>query len=244
MKLEIKQLTKKYGDLQVIHPLDLTLPNCHTLVLSGPSGGGKSTLLRLMSGLETPDSGTISFDGNEIVYEENSLRQYRRRLGIVFQSWNLFPHLTALENVMLPLYRVHGLSKDEAEARSLVLLQRFELRQHMLKKPYELSGGQVQRVALIRAIAHNPKMLMLDEPTSALDPLMTGEVLELISELKKEKNNIIFITHHLHFARRIADQILFIADGRVIEHGTVSDVLDHPRSKLVNEYHKILSAYE
>ena len=244
MKLEIKQLTKKYGDLQVIHPLDLTLPNCHTLVLSGPSGGGKSTLLRLMSGLETPDSGSISFDDNEIVYEENSLRQYRRRLGIVFQSWNLFPHLTALENVMLPLYRVHGLSKDEAEARSLVLLQRFELRQHMLKKPYELSGGQVQRVALIRAIAHNPKMLMLDEPTSALDPLMTGEVLELISELKKEKNNIIFITHHLHFARRIADQILFIADGRVIEHGTVSDVLDHPRSKLVNEYHKILSAYE
>jgi polar amino acid transport system ATP-binding protein len=244
MKLEIKQLSKKYGDLQVIHSLDLILPKCQTLVLSGPSGGGKSTLLRLMSGLETPDSGSIAFDGIKIVYEENSLRKYRRRLGIVFQSWNLFPHLNALENVMLPLYRVHGLSKEEAEARSLVLLQRFDLQQHMLKKPYELSGGQVQRVALIRAVAHNPKMLMLDEPTSALDPLMTSEVLELISELKKEKNNIIFITHHLNFARRIADQILFIAEGRVVEHGSVNEVLDHPRSELVKEYHKILSVYE
>lgn len=244
MKLEIEQLSKRFGQLQVIHPLNLSLPDCQTLVLSGPSGGGKSTLLRLMAGLEFPDSGSIAFDGNKIVFEESALRQYRRRLGIVFQSWNLFPHLTALENIMLPLYRVHGLSKEEAEARSLTLLQRFKLEKHMSKKPYELSGGQVQRVALIRAVAHQPNMLMLDEPTSALDPLMTSEVLDLILELKKEKQHLILVTHHLHFARKIGDQILFIAEGRVVEYGSINEVFDHPRSELVKQYREKILAYE
>lgn len=236
MKLEIHELTKTFGKHQVIPPLNLILPECQTLVLSGPSGGGKSTLLRLMAGLELPDSGWIAFDDNKIAYEENALRSYRRSLGIVFQTWNLFPHLTALENIILPLYRVHGLSREESEIQSLTLLQRFDLKAHMHKKPYELSGGQVQRVALIRAIAHHPKMLMLDEPTSALDPLMTHEVLELILELKKEKHNLIMVTHHLHFARKIADQIVFISKGKVMEHGSIDEVFNNPRSSIAQQY--------
>jgi polar amino acid transport system ATP-binding protein len=243
MKLEINGLTKFFGKQQAIAQLDLTLPECQTLVLIGPSGSGKSTLLRLMAGLEYPDTGMIKLNGKEIIFEENALINHRRTLGIVFQSWNLFPHLTALENVVLPLYRVHGLSDEEARTRSMQLLTRFDLAQHAHKKPFQLSGGQIQRVALIRAIAGQPKMLMLDEPTSALDPLMTAEVLELIAELKKENRDLVFVTHHLYFARKIADQVLFIADGTVLEQGTVSEVFENPKSALAKQYMDIVLAY-
>ncbi len=243
MKLEIKGLTKSFGMQPAIAQLDLLLPDCQTLVLIGPSGSGKSTLLRLISGLEYPDSGTIKLDGKEIIFEEKALIRHRRSLGIVFQSWNLFPHLTALENIVLPLHRVHGLSEEEAEARSMQLLTRFDLVNHAHKKPFELSGGQVQRVALIRAIAGQPKMVMLDEPTSALDPLMTAEVLELIAELKKEKRDLIFVTHHLYFAKKIADQVLFIAEGKVLEKGSVKDVFERPSSALARKYMAAALAY-
>lgn len=243
MRLEIKGLTKLFGLQQAIVELDLELPDCQTLVLIGPSGSGKSTLLRLMAGLDYPDSGTIKLNDREVVFEEKALIEHRRTLGIVFQSWNLFPHLTALENIVLPLYRVHGISKEEAEVRSMELLRRFDLVKHAHKKPFELSGGQVQRVALIRAIAGQPKMLMLDEPTSALDPLMTAEVLELISELKKEGRDLIFVTHHLSFAKKIADQVLFIAEGKILEKGSVCDVFERPHSALVKQYMATVLAY-
>lgn len=236
MKLEISHLSKKFGNHIAISSLNLSLPECQTIVFVGPSGSGKSTLLRLIAGLEFPDSGWISLDGSKIIFEENSLRQYRRTLGIVFQSWNLFPHLTALENIVLPLYRVHGYSEDESKTRGMELLKRFELDRHADKKPFALSGGQAQRVALIRAVAVQPKMLMLDEPTSALDPMMTAEVLELIYELKKEGRNLFLVTHHLHFAKKIADQVLFIAEGKVLEHGSVNEVFENPRSELAKEY--------
>lgn len=242
MKLEIKDLTKWYGPQKVINSISLTLPRCQTVVLLGPSGSGKSTLLRLVAGLEIPDGGTINFENQPIVYKEKALREYRKNLGIVFQSWNLFPHLTALENIILPLHRVHGLSLEESRARSIELLKRFELDNHAHKKPYMLSGGQVQRIALIRAVAIQPKMLMLDEPTSALDPLMTSEVLELIIELKKEKQDLFLVTHHLLFAKKIADWVVFLDEGNILENGSTSQVFDSPSSPLVQEYmSKILS---
>ncbi|MFI5343492.1 MAG: amino acid ABC transporter ATP-binding protein [Chlamydiales bacterium] len=243
MKLEIEGVTKFFDAQQAIALLNLTISECRTLVLIGPSGSGKSTLMRLMAGLEYPDSGSIAFDGQPIVFEEKALMKHRRSLGIVFQSWNLFPHLTALENIVLPLYRVHGLSKEEAEERSLDLLKRFDLAKHAHKKPFSLSGGQVQRVALIRAIAGQPKMLMLDEPTSALDPLMTAEVLELIVELRNEGRNLIFVTHHLPFAKKIADYILFIAEGKVLEKGSVEEVFENPKSALAKQYMSTILAY-
>jgi polar amino acid transport system ATP-binding protein len=242
MKLEINHLTKNYGTHHAISSMNLDLPECQTLVFIGPSGGGKSTLLRLIAGLVIPDSGWIALNGSKIDFKEAALRQHRRSLGIVFQSWNLFPHLTALENIVLPLHRVQNLTQEEAEARSFELLKRFELDLHAHKKPFALSGGQVQRIALIRAVAVQPKMLMLDEPTSALDPLMTSEVLELILELKKEKRDLIFVTHHLHFAKKIADWVLFISEGKIIESGPSSVIFDSPATPQVQQYMaKVLS---
>ena len=164
MKIEVKDLIKCYGTQKAIDVKTLNVPVCQTLVLIGPSGGGKSTLLRLLAGLEVPDQGEISLNDHPIIYREIELREYRKRLGIVFQSWNLFPHLTALENIILPLYRVHGLSLEESRSRSMELLKRFELEKHAYKKPGMLSGGQVQRIALIRAVAIQPKMLCWMSP--------------------------------------------------------------------------------
>lgn len=242
MKLEIKKLLKKFGTQRAIAIDDLSI-ECPTLAILGPSGSGKSTLLRMIAGLTYPDSGTISINNQPIIFSEKELRQYRKSLGIVFQSYNLFPHLTALENIVLPLVEVQHMPKDEANSISMDLLKRFSLDKHAHKKPYALSGGQVQRVALIRAIATHPKLLILDEPTSALDPLMTAEVLELILELKNEKRDIIIVSHHLHFARRAADQVLFIAEGKLLENGPTEKVFENPNSSQTKEYMSKVLAY-
>ncbi len=243
MKLELNNLTVTYGSHVAILPFHVVVPECQMLVLIGPSGGGKSTLLKLIGGLEYPESGVLTIDDEPIVFEEKALIAHRRRLGIVFQSWNLFPHLTALENIVLPLHRVKGMSLSEAEHVSMELLRRFELDKHAHKKPFELSGGQSQRVALIRAVAGQPKLLLLDEPTSALDPLMTAEVLELILELKKEGRNLILTTHHLTFAKRVADRVLFLAEGKVLEQGMPQEVFDDPKSELAKNFMTTILSY-
>lgn len=243
MKLEITGLQKRFGNHLALSLPRLTVPQCQTLVVIGPSGSGKSTFLRLIAGLERPDTGQIVLDDAPIGSDERTLLIHRRSLGIVFQSWNLFPHLTALENIVLPLYRVHKLTLAEAEERGLSLLQRFGLDKHAHKKPFALSGGQVQRVALIRAVAGQPKMLLLDEPTSALDPLMTVEVLDLILELKNEGMDIVLVTHHMHFAERVAEQVLFIAEGKVLEEGPVEELFQNPIDPLVKQYMKTVLAY-
>lgn len=236
MNLEIEKLKKYFGKQRAISIEHLAIRDCQTLVFIGPSGSGKSTLLKMIAGLQFPDAGTIAIDNQKIIYEEKELLQYRRKIGVVFQSWNLFPHLTALENIVLPLQRVHGHSREEATEISLKLLKQFELDKHADKKPYALSGGQIQRVALIRAIAIHPTLLLLDEPTSALDPLMTSEVLDLILELKNEKRDLILVTHQLQFAKRIADRILFISEGRILENGTTEQVFDNPSSLEAKNY--------
>lgn len=217
MRLELANLSKVYGELKVLDGVDLLLEDVRSLVLIGPSGGGKTTLLRLIAGLETPAGGEILVNSHPVEYgSEDSLREYRKRLGMVFQAYNLFPHLTALENITLPLVRVHGYTSDKAREEALVLLERFQLADQAFKKPAQLSGGQKQRIAICRAVAIRPEFLLLDEPTSALDPEYTSEVLDLIGELKDDGMRLVLVTHEMGFARQAADHMLFVGDGGLI----------------------------
>ncbi|MFL2479596.1 MAG: amino acid ABC transporter ATP-binding protein [Verrucomicrobiales bacterium] len=221
MRVKINEVSKSYGITRALDGVDLDL-NKEISVLSmiGPSGGGKSTLLKILGGLEVPDCGAVSMNGREVYYQsEKSLLEHRRRNGYLFQSFNLFPHKTALQNVTLPLELVHGLSSPVAIEEANHCLDRFGLIDHANKLPFELSGGQQQRVAIARAIAPGPNLLFLDEPTSALDPEMTGEVLDLIAELKEGGQDIILTTHEMGFAREVADELIFLDEGKILETG-------------------------
>lgn len=231
MKLEIAGVTKSYDGRRALDGITASWPDVHRLVLIGPSGGGKSTLLRVLAGLDTPDAGTVVIDGQALAWDEPSLLAHRRSLGVVFQAFNLFPHLTALRNITLPLERVHGLSPGEAEEAARTVLDKFHLSPHAKKKPAELSGGQQQRVAIARACACRPRLLILDEPTSALDPEMTCAVLELIDELAEEGRDFILATHEMGFARHAADAVALIVDGRLAEVGG-PDLIAHPQTAI------------
>jgi polar amino acid transport system ATP-binding protein len=236
MKLEITNLNKSMEGHPILIDIDYSV-KFDVLGIIGPSGGGKSTLLKVIAGLSIPDTGTISLEGQKIPFDDSQrLMKHRRSLGIVFQSWNLFPHLSALENIVLPLYRVHGYPLAQAEEKGRKLLDRFGLLSHSKKRPHELSGGQCQRVAIIRAVARKPSLLLLDEPTSALDPLMTSEVLDLIFELKNEGISFILVSHHMSFLQKIADQAAFIHQGKRIESGRVEDLFLRPKTAVVIDY--------
>lgn len=230
MKLDLRGLTKRYGSQTVLDAITADLGFPHVLALLGPSGGGKSTLLRVIGGLESPDGGSAVLDGEPLPDAEKQLRHYRSGIGTVFQSWNLFPHLDALANVMLPLTAVHRVAPDEARERAATLLARLHLEGHEHKSPAELSGGQRQRVAIARAVAIRPRLLLFDEPTSALDPEMTAEVLEVIADLKAEGRTFILVTHAMHFARTVADEVAFLAGGKIIEHGPAKEFFDAPKT--------------
>lgn len=226
MNLEIKGLVQRFGTTTVLDRLELRTGDVRSLVLVGPSGGGKSTLLRILAGLDVPVAGSVVFDGVALPRDEPSLRAYRRTVGTVFQAYNLFPHLTAMDNLLLPLMQVHGLSEPEARARVLEPLERFGLANHAHKRPAELSGGQKQRIAILRALVVQPRRLFLDEPTSALDPEMTAEVLEMIGELKDLGTQFVLVTHEMAFARRVADLMAFVGEGRVLAHGPPGEIID------------------
>jgi len=247
MKLELRGVTKTYGSgfasRKVLDTLSLTIDFPHVLALLGPSGGGKSTLLRMIAGLELPDSGSLFLDGVEISKEELPLRAYRRTLGVVFQSYNLFPHMTALQNVMLPLTAVHGMSESSARQRACEVMDRLGLFDHALRLPAQLSGGQRQRVAIARALATRPRFLLFDEPTSALDPEMTAEVLQLIAELKESETPMLLVTHEMGFAKKIADQVAFLAGGLILEHGEAKEFFTHPRSAEAARFLEKVLAY-
>jgi polar amino acid transport system ATP-binding protein len=228
MRLELTHIHKTYGDHAAINDLSLIISEMRTVAIIGPSGSGKSTFLRIMAGLEVPDSGSLSLDGQRIEFEEKYLLPYRRSLGVVFQSFNLFPHLTALQNITLPLEKVHGYTPGNAETYAMQLLSRFQLEGHARKMPAELSGGQKQRVAIARAVAIKPRLLLLDEPTSALDPEMTVEVLDLINELRDEGRPLLIVTHEIGFARKAADQVVFLHAGRALEYGDACDLFEKP----------------
>jgi polar amino acid transport system ATP-binding protein len=236
MKLKLREVVKKFGDHRVIDGISLDLEDVHCVALIGPSGGGKSTLLRIIAGLEYPTSGTVELNGREIEYDPEALLRHRRSIGTVFQAYNLFPHLTALRNITLPLEKVHGRSVAEARELAEGTLRRFQLLDHAHKKPAELSGGQRQRVAIARAIAIKPQVVLLDEPTSALDPEMTAEVLELIEELKRDGRDLLLVTHEMGFARRLADRVALLADGKIAELGTAEQVFEQSESEVTRGF--------
>ncbi len=241
MRLEFSHISKRFGDHQALRDVTLHVPKFQSLAIIGPSGGGKTTLLRIIAGLETPDSGSLSIDEQRLDFSEEFLLSHRRSIGTVFQAYNLFPHLSARENVILPLTKVHGLSAIEAHETVAELFERFQLSSHADKRPAELSGGQQQRVAIVRAIAIKPRFLIFDEPTSALDPEMTAEVLDFIAELRAEGRNLIIVTHNMGFAREVSDQCVFIADGGVLEAGRSGDLFGNPQNPLlVNFLAKVL----
>jgi polar amino acid transport system ATP-binding protein len=236
MKLEIEGATKTYGATRALDGLTLRLASARVLVLIGPSGGGKSTLLRLLGGLETADSGTVRVNDRPLVADPAALQAFRRRNGFLFQQFNLFPHLDARTNIALPLEKVHG--RDPATARAMAdqALSRFGLLEHASKLPAQLSGGQQQRVGIARAVAFSPEILFLDEPTSALDPEMTAEVLELVQELAEAGQDIILSTHEMGFARAVADQVAFVAAGRIEECGPPAALFGAPASPLCQRF--------
>lgn len=236
MRLALQALGKSFGSQRVIDNITVDFGELRSLAFIGPSGGGKSTLLRIIAGLETPDSGTVILNGQSIGSDETSLRAHRHQLGVVFQAYNLFPHLTTLANITLPLEKVHGLTPAEAKDVALETLKRFALADHADKKPAALSGGQKQRAAIARAIAIKPRLLLFDEPTSALDPEMTAEVLDVIEELKNEGHDFLLVTHEMGFARHVADRVAFLAKGRIVEHAPAEELFAAPRSRECQDF--------
>jgi sulfate transport system ATP-binding protein len=237
MKLEFDRLTKRYGENTVIDDITATLDFPHVLALLGPSGGGKSTLLRLIGGLESPEGGSLTVDHEPVPVTGKSLRTYRSNIGTVFQSWNLFPHLDALANIMLPLTAVHGLPPDEARVRSEELLERLHLNGHASKRPAELSGGQRQRMALARALAVDPQVLLLDEPFGALDAKVREDLRSWLRRLHDEVHvTTVLVTHDQSEALDVADRIAVLNKGRIEQVGTPTQVYDSPANPFVMSF--------
>lgn len=235
MKLEITSLTRRFGTHTALDALSLQA-DVRVLCLIGPSGGGKSTLLRILGGLETRDSGEVAIDGTPLPTAEQDLMTYRRRNGFLFQQFNLFPHLTALQNLTLALEKVHRHSPSDAVSIAEQSLARFGLSDHAGKLPSQLSGGQQQRVAIARAIAAKPNILFLDEPTSALDPEMTAEVLDLIKELADDGQHIVLSTHAMGFARAVGDQVAFLAAGKIQETSPPEQFFHNPSTATAQRF--------
>jgi len=233
LRLDLCNVSKQFGERQALRNLTLSVTDFQSLAIIGPSGGGKTTLLRIVAGLTAPETGGVSINGRPVDFSEEALLAHRRSIGTVFQAYNLFPHLTARENVMLPLVKVHGLAMQEALETVDTLFERFHLSAHADQRPAELSGGQQQRVAIVRAIAIKPRFLIFDEPTSALDPEMTAEVLDFIAELRDEGRDLFIVTHNMGFAREVSDRCVFIANGQVLEEGDSHEVFGQPRHPLL-----------
>ena len=236
--LEIIDLRKSFGETLVLHDVNLTVPEHTATVLIGASGSGKSTLLRCINLLEPLDDGLILLDGQEISDPAINVDVIRRKLGIVFQSFNLFPHMTIRENITLAPIKVQGKSRDEANELADGLLKRFDLLEKADEYPDRLSGGQQQRAAIIRSIAVNPRLLLLDEVTSALDPVLVNEVLSIVRDLKSDGMTMVLATHEMGFATQVADQVCFLESGLILERGTPEQVLKAPSHQKTKEFLK------
>ena len=236
--LEIVDLRKSFGQTLVLHDVHLTVPEHTATVLIGASGSGKSTLLRCINLLEPIDDGLILLDGQEISDPAINVDVIRRKLGIVFQSFNLFPHMTIRENITLAPIKVQGKSRDEANELADGLLKRFDLMEKADEYPDRLSGGQQQRAAIIRSIAVNPRLLLLDEVTSALDPVLVNEVLSIVRDLKADGMTMVLATHEMGFATQVADQVCFLESGLILERGTSEEVLKTPSNQKTRDFLK------
>jgi polar amino acid transport system ATP-binding protein len=236
--LELVNIRKSFGSELVLNDLSLAVPEHTATALIGASGSGKSTLLRCINLLESIDDGQIFLDGEEISDPLINVDDVRRRLGMVFQSFNLFPHKTVLENITLSPIKVHGKSKEEANTAALALLKRFDLSDKADQYPDRLSGGQQQRVAIIRSLAVNPRLLLLDEVTSALDPVLVNEVLSAVRDLKSDGMTMVLATHEMGFATQVADEVCFLESGNIVERGTADQVLHNPQNPKTQEFLK------
>ena len=235
--IRIDNLHKSFDKLEVLKGIDLSIPKGKTAVIIGPSGSGKTTLLRCLNLLEFPNQGTIELGGQSINFDLNNklktkeLVSFRKSTGMVFQNYNLFPHLTALENVMEGQITVLKRSKADAESKAKALLEKVGLRERMDMYPHQLSGGQQQRVGIARAMAMDPKVLLFDEPTSALDPELVGEVLKVMKDLSKEDMTMVIVTHEMNFAKDVADQVIFMDQGVIVEKGTPEEVFESTQNQ-------------
>jgi polar amino acid transport system ATP-binding protein len=236
--LELKEVRKAFGDEVVLEDISITVPEHTATVLIGASGSGKSTMLRCINLLELIDDGVIKLDGIDITDVATDPDEVRRKLGMVFQSFNLFPHMKVIDNIILAPMRVHGLGKEEARAKALELLTRFGLREKADQYPDRLSGGQQQRVAIIRSLAVEPRLLLLDEVTSALDPVLVNEVLSTVRELKDHGMTMVLATHEMGFAKQVADEVCFLERGRIIEWGSPTEMLENPKDPCTQDFLK------
>lgn len=236
--LEIKDLHKSFGNLDVIKGVDLEIDKGDILVIVGPSGSGKSTVLRCMNLLETPTSGDIIFEGKSILDNKKEIDKIREKIGMVFQNFNLFPNKTIIDNIILAPMKVKGKSKEDAMKKAEELLNRVGLIDKKDAYPTQLSGGQQQRIAIARALAMEPDVMLFDEPTSALDPEMVNEVLDVIKELAKEGMTMAIVTHEMGFAKEVADRVIFIDEGKIVEDGTPDDVFNHSKSDRARDFFK------
>ena len=232
----VKDLHKNFEGLEVLKGVDLEVKKGERVVFIGPSGSGKSTFLRCLNLLEIPTSGEILFDGVSMTDPKTNIDQMRQRMGMVFQHFNLFPNMTILRNLTLAPVRTGHLTKDQAEKKALDLLKRVGLEEKANGYPAQLSGGQKQRVAIVRALCMDPEVMLFDEPTSALDPEMVGEVLDVMKELALSGMTMVCVTHEMGFAREVADRVLFLDEGRILEEGTPEEIFNHPRQQRTKDF--------
>ena len=234
--IQVENLHKQYGTFRVLRGITTQVKRGEVVAIIGPSGCGKSTFLRSLNLLERPTSGSILFDGKDITAQSVDINEVRQRIGMVFQQFNLFPHLTIRRNIMLAPVELGRMSREEASERAGELLRRIGLADKAEAYPDSLSGGQKQRVAIARALAMNPELMLFDEPTSALDPEMVGEVLQLMKEVAAEGMTMVVVTHEMSFARHVANRVLFFSDGVITEEGTPEQVFEHPQSPRLRDF--------
>lgn len=236
--IQVKQLAKSFGSLQVLKNINTHIKRQEVVCVIGPSGSGKSTFLRCMNLLEEPTSGEILIDGVNIMDKQTNINDIRQKAGMVFQQFNLFPHKTSLENITMGLTKIKKYSKEDAEEKGKALLAKVGLSQKADVYPRNLSGGQQQRVAIARALAMEPEIMLFDEPTSALDPEMVGEVLQVMKDLAQEGMTMVIVTHEMGFAKEVADRILFMDQGIILEEGTPEEFFNHTKQERTREFLK------
>ena len=234
--ISVKGLKKNFGDIEVLKGIDLEISKGDVITIIGPSGSGKSTFLRCLNMLETPTSGSILFEGNDLTDKHTDLNLHRQKMGMVFQQFNLFPHKTVLENMICAPLLLKKATKEEATKKALELLDRVGLRDRADAYPGQLSGGQKQRVAIVRALCMEPDVMLFDEPTSALDPEMVGEVLDVMKELALMGMTMVVVTHEMGFAREVSSRVLFLADGVITEEGTPTEVFGNPKTERLQSF--------
>ena len=236
--IKVSGLKKHFtgGVVKALGGIDLEIKKGEVIVIIGPSGCGKSTFLRSLNLLETPTDGKIFLEGVDITDPKNNINLHRQKMGMVFQQFNLFPHMTILKNITLAPMKLLKMKKEDAEKRALALLKRVGLEDRKYAYPSQLSGGQKQRIAIVRALAMNPEVMLFDEPTSALDPEMVGEVLEVMKELAKEGMTMVVVTHEMGFAKEVADTVIFMEEGKVAEKGTPQEIFENPSHPRLKEF--------